>query len=460
MEDQVDEEGIALNGLGHSDATKKVGRSFSIARGVVGTDSTVCLNDLQDCDDDGEVCGEGNGTFVTANEYGRPTLGTSGTADGRRTTLGTLDTLGTGGRRRISLQTRMGGGIVLLQNVADESEKSLFQEAITLPQSTHTLLITENFCSVAFGAAFSLLGISVACLVLALWDNLDGQTSLQPLNVPPNVTGQVRAAQYLSIIIAVLMEEEIPTGLYLLRMIPKSSVESKLKRPYWRFVASALCRLVIGYLFLFNIFLVVVQSERVLDMFYDMLALSFVSMLDDIVFKLAQLDTLGKRMRMAASNPCFATEFERRPYVFRKKMTISVKIIFVLNYLLLLAGLTTVALMQRNGDFLCGSIDVNFGDAVWEHAWVEITPGEHEQRALVYSNFNGVYKKENSTIGGRPFYREMRKSDPTQHFRNRTGAVIKYCEREEIWVFTHENIRKRKPSANGLSEDVSIALYP
>ena len=46
---------------------------------------------------------------------------------------------------------------------------------------------------------------------------------------------------------------------------------------------------VLLYKFLANVFLVVIQSERVLDMFYDMLALNFVSMIDDIAFKLAQV---------------------------------------------------------------------------------------------------------------------------------------------------------------------------
>ena len=145
-----------------------------------------------------------------------------------------------------------------------------YLEAITLPQSTHTLLFTEHVFSLPFGFAFLILILSIGCLALALTDNLDGGTSDNPLKVPPNVSLSVRIAQYFSIVVAVLMEEEIPTALYLLRMIPRSSLEAQLGLSYTKFCASAMCRLVIGYMFLFNVLLVVVQSERVLDMFYDM----------------------------------------------------------------------------------------------------------------------------------------------------------------------------------------------
>ena len=180
----------------------------------------------------------------------------------------------TGGRyeRRMS---NGAGGITFHQNFNDNGSRKepTHQEAITLPQSTHTLLFTEKVPSLPFAFAFIIYGISATCLILALIDNLDGSTAQNPLNVPANISASVRVAQYFSIIVAVLMEEEIPTALYLLRMIPKSSLESRLGLSYGRFVMSAICRLSIGLLFLVNVFLVVVQSRRVLDMFYDMVSI-------------------------------------------------------------------------------------------------------------------------------------------------------------------------------------------
>lgn len=173
------------------------------------------------------------------------------------------------------------------------------------------------------------------------------------------------AAQYISILIALIMEEEIPTALYFLRMIDRGAVQEKMKGNYSRFVMSNMCRLLIGSMFLLNVFLVLAQSRHgeflffnavmhcellyscngnahivitlcvysymtyviyslfvytyiyyvstlfilqyvldchliiaiVLGMFYDMLvALNFVSMIDDIAFQLAKLDILGNRL--------------------------------------------------------------------------------------------------------------------------------------------------------------------
>ena len=49
---------------------------------------------------------------------------------------------------------------------------------------------------------------------------------------------------------------------------------------YSKFVCSCLLRILIGYLFLVNILLVLVQARDVLSIFYDLLALQFVQQLD------------------------------------------------------------------------------------------------------------------------------------------------------------------------------------
>mmetsp|Transcript_27421 Transcript_27421/g.54868 ORF Transcript_27421/g.54868 Transcript_27421/m.54868 type:complete len:109 (+) Transcript_27421:716-1042(+) len=99
------------------------------------------------------------------------------------------------------------------------------------------------------------------------------------------------------------MEEEIPTGLYLLRMIPKQSLHRKFpKIKFYRFFLAAIVRLLMGYLFLTNTFLVVVQAEEVLDIFYDVLALQFLQQLDDISFALAKIDVFGKHLKIVSLN--------------------------------------------------------------------------------------------------------------------------------------------------------------
>ena len=91
----------------------------------------------------------------------------------------------------------------------------LIDEKLQLPHSTHSFLFTEPVTSLPFVFGVGIAVISYACLSLALCNNLSSG------KVPANVDISVRIAQYLSIFIALLMEEEIPTGLYLLRRFSK-----------------------------------------------------------------------------------------------------------------------------------------------------------------------------------------------------------------------------------------------
>eukprot|EP00579_Thalassiosira_antarctica_P007523 CAMPEP_0201903964 /NCGR_PEP_ID=MMETSP0902-20130614/55751_1 /ASSEMBLY_ACC=CAM_ASM_000551 /TAXON_ID=420261 /ORGANISM="Thalassiosira antarctica, Strain CCMP982" /LENGTH=287 /DNA_ID=CAMNT_0048438033 /DNA_START=945 /DNA_END=1808 /DNA_ORIENTATION=- len=165
-------------------------------------------------------------------------------------------------------------------------------------------------------------------------------------------------------------------------------------------------------------------------------------MIDDIAFQLAKYDILGKHLRLAASAKCFRAEFEKKPYFLRKKMTIFVKLIYLFNLLVFVAGMIYISVLQNEGYFQCSSITVTFGEDIWEHAWVPTPDGQLKRRILVYSYFNGHYK-QNGTHAGRPVYQEMRKSSVSP-FVTIIGAEIKYCTEESAWVFSHENIKKAK----------------
>jgi len=102
------------------------------------------------------------------------------------------------------------------------------------------------------------------------------------------------------IVIALLMEEEIPTALFLLKRISKPILQSHFpKICYWKFVVSSILRFSMGYLFLTNVVLILVQAENVLEIFYDVLALQFLQQLDDIAFTISKMEVLGKRLYLA-----------------------------------------------------------------------------------------------------------------------------------------------------------------
>ncbi|KAL7545369.1 hypothetical protein ACHAWF_008731 [Thalassiosira exigua] len=343
------------------------------------------------------------------------------------------------------------------------------EEPLRLPHSTHALLFLDPARSLPFAVASGVAGASFACLVLAAWHNARSGT------VPVNVGWAVRVAQYLGVGIALLMEEEIPNSLYLLRMFPRDVFKRSLPgKSYRAFVASNVLRIIVGYCFLVNVFLVLVQASGVVEIFYEVLALQFVQQLDDIAFSLSKIEILGRDMFRACTAGCFQEEFKKKRFrrgsqlgVRSSRLAMFLKALYFLNFGALLAGMAIVSMRQIGGYYQCDSITVDFGGDVWEEAivnmpreqydrWVSlypyfrdaVTPDRYEEWTLVFSYFNGHYERDGS-YAGRPVYRERRKSDRTPYGQGLdhafvVPAVIKYCPGISSWVFTHDHIQKSK----------------
>ncbi|KAL7553920.1 hypothetical protein ACHAWF_017444 [Thalassiosira exigua] len=376
-------------------------------------------------------------------------------------------------------------------DITGERWDGIHEEDLTLPESTHSFLFTEPVYSIPFLFSLGIAAISYACLILALLNNLTTG------HIPANVDLSVRIAQYLSILIALLMEEgtpplnlapsfqlsaafstivffsspEIPTGLFLLRFLSKPYLKSKFPElSYSKFVCSSLLRITMGYLFLVNVVIILIQADGVITIFYDCLALQFIQKLDDIGFSISKMDVLGRNLQRATMTPYFQFQFQRGQGSLGHKWR--ARLLLKGAYFVNLAGFLTAMLVvsdrQRRGCYQCGAITVQFGDEVWKDSIVRIgkTPVAKwrmgditEERVLVYSFFNGEYVKDLSrTHQGRPVYIEMKKSDRSpfddtapeydpyhpddRYLESVKPAEIKYCEGR--WVFTHEYIRKSK----------------
>jgi hypothetical protein len=94
----------------------------------------------------------------------------------------------------------------------DDDVDGIEEEAITFPQSTHSWLFTQHLLSLPFWFSVGIVALSYTCLILALVNIFEEWSPDNPFNVPYQVQPTVRIAQYLAMIIALIMEEEIPTG--------------------------------------------------------------------------------------------------------------------------------------------------------------------------------------------------------------------------------------------------------
>jgi len=312
---------------------------------------------------------------------------------------------------------------------------------LILPASTHTLLFTESADTLPFWFAVAVAATSFLCLSLAFTNNLLSATGSVRWNIPVNVSTSVRIAQFISIFIALLMEEEIPTGLYLLREIQKPVFRAKFPELHYRkFVASALLRVANGYFFLLNVFVILIQARDVIEIFYDVLALQFVQQLDDIAFSLSKIDVLGRRMLRACSAPVFEAEFERGRSSC-SKMKAFLKVLYFINLDVLVVGMIVVSYRQMTGYYQCQQLSAEFGDDVWDGAvTLNQDTGVYESWTLVFFYFAGVYEKS-GTHAGRPIYVEQRKFDHLSYSQVEP-AEFRYCEPISAWVFTHKHIKK------------------
>ena len=156
-------------------------------------------------------------------------------------------------------------------------------DPIILPKSTHTLLFTEPINSVPFAIGLFIASLSIICLLLALFN--DGLSRGLKDVIPSNVDVAVKTAQYTSIFIALLMEEEIPTGLYFLKRMSRQYFKSAFPELRYEqfFIANAL-RIVMGYLFLVNVLIILIRASDVLEIFFDFIALQFIQQLGKWVF--------------------------------------------------------------------------------------------------------------------------------------------------------------------------------
>eukprot|EP00804_Cyclotella_cryptica_P006522 CCRYP_012789-RB/>CCRYP_012789-RB protein AED:0.24 eAED:0.24 QI:253/1/1/1/0.71/0.8/15/71/708 len=327
------------------------------------------------------------------------------------------------------------------------SSKSGLYDMFELPDSTFTFMITHKTLSVPFFTGLIACALALMCLILVFINELDKGTIDNPFSLPAGVTTEVRVAQFVGVIIGVLMEEEIPLGLEIIGKGIKQDNARGNGFKLGNILFSSILRLSVGYFFLLTLFLTVIQESDVLAIFFDVLALEFVESIDDVVFALCKRGFFGHILKQATDHSCeIVCKKSHEHKEFKAWLNRFIRLIYFLNGGLMIAGLSILMVRQNDGSYRCRSFSVSFGDDSWEDAWVELDNGNMEKRLLVYSHFNGIYV-ENGTHNGKPRYVEQNKEDG-HPFRSTIPAEIVYCEDAESWVFRHEKISTTNSEAS------------
>jgi hypothetical protein len=183
-----------------------------------------------------------------------------------------------------------------------EDEENKYEVLYEFPASTFTFLISEKVFSFSFAVEIIVHTLCMTCLLLALRNQMSVGQHVNELGLAAEVSKEVHATRYIAILVAIINETEIPQALELIGMGFEQKASNKDRISFKRIFFSSLMRLMIGYTFLCSVFVVVVQVTDVLSMFMNILALSFIESIDDIVYELAKRGFIGRAI-MDACEP-------------------------------------------------------------------------------------------------------------------------------------------------------------
>jgi len=353
--------------------------------------------------------------------------------------------------------------ILAIEQQLDEEERLSFENVVDvrpncLPESTFSLLITEDPCSISFAFGVLTVGLSILCLGLTLASSVS--VDKNPLSIPTDVDRIVTVSQFTGVLVGCLMEDEVPQGLQLIANGARHVLLlNGKKKVHKQIIVTSILRLVVGYLFLASLFINIAQNDDVIAIFYDVLALEFVEKIDDTAFALAKRGFFGRSLLIATntenklviSDNSQQAVLKRTSSKFIQEQRLShagmiasksrpnyvARFIYFMNAVIIVAGLAFVTITQDNGSYRCETINVLFSEEIWEKANV-IHEGSIKQQLLIYSYFNGLYR-EDGTHHGYPKYVEQSKNDGAA-FEDTVGAEIVWCDDINSWVFRHPHI--------------------
>ena len=212
-------------------------------------------------------------------------------------------------------------------------EGSEFIQKYNLPESTFSMMITENILSFGFVTSIVVFLLAMTCLFMAHRNQADNGRPGNPLGLPPNVQVEVRVAQYLMLLVGVLMEHEIPDGLEMIGKGMEQILSGDHVLSMRKILLSSLLRLCMGYMFLLTLFVAVAQSDNVLDLFFNVLALEFVENIDTVIFALSRRGFFGRTLRKVADRPRFIVT-GRETYLLRRYTKRFIRITYAINIII------------------------------------------------------------------------------------------------------------------------------
>jgi len=281
----------------------------------------------------------------------------------------------------------------------------------TLPEDTYGLLLLLDVKSILFWKAFLVTIFQIALIILISMDLLvDG------INPPAGVNTAVLSAQIMALLIGVVSQNDIASAAELLVYKRKNLAKYLGKSPFHVLIINLL-HFLVGVGSLFIVFVIVVQSEEIVDLFANFAAMEFIANIDELFFTLANLSYFGNDL------------YEKTEQVKDTKIPKTKQKLFIKRLFLVTPGVIVFALwirvkyQEHRGKFVTPVYTVSI-------------PDEYDKYD---SYFSGRYsllknckrKNERFLYGQDKIVKYKNGTDEKFEFRR---GVIAYCERSSSWV--------------------------
>ena len=294
-----------------------------------------------------------------------------------------------------------------------------------LNEDTFSILLVCEYKSYTMMYACSVILFQLSIIFCFLFDSFP--TDFPSSKVPTEVRSDVRVAQALTIPLMVATQDDLTHGVCCIYDgYTKKIKEIAPHATRERFIMVYFLQSLVGLLYLFAIFTLVIQNDKVVNMFLNFAALSFVSLIDDAFFKFASnfliTDELGVLARQIR---------DIRIPIPKKSPSQhgSVSSYRFINYIHLLSiiymGYAFIVVKQLEGMFSCQSLLVQFGD--------EAIPD--------IGYYSGAYDRIKYI--GSPGYRINSRFVYVHRDRSKVKALFAYCDTSEAWTLnTFENHKR------------------
>ena len=281
----------------------------------------------------------------------------------------------------------------------------------SLPEDTFSFLIYCDINSRSF-----VLGILVFLFQIAIYIILTANiVEDEPRNgnifgFPETASVPLRISECLAILISIITQTDARKAICLYR---DGFDEAGLTQvfqgaSFWKWSLSIGLRASEGLLGLIIAFLLIMQSDDVLELLLNFSAIEFVTLLDDVVFELVREGFFGREMKKEAKRLSKMTYSVSQDCANSKSATVLSLLYFVVLFLTFFGSWGNIVSKQSRGFYFCDIISSQFSDEVL---------------SLSVSS-KRFYRRQEGKKGGRSIYRHV----GTQEL------LFAYCEREKRWT--------------------------